>query len=149
MAADTRVSGASGGCYYSRKVLKIRGNLIGAAGVTQYTTKFIAWFRKEFPHDEELMGDDTGFEGLVLTPKGKLLMYSDCAEPDTIIGDFFAIGSGAAHAVTAMHLGKTPTEAVEIAKIFDHNTGGKVTEHVLKTASAEVQEDEDNEKDQA
>jgi ATP-dependent protease HslVU (ClpYQ) peptidase subunit len=41
---------------------------------------------------------------------------------------FYSIGSGQDFARTAMHLGKTAREAIEIAFLFDNNTGGKILE---------------------
>lgn len=43
-------------------------------------------------------------------------------------GDFAAIGSGSAFATTAMHLGKTSKQAVEVATELDLYTGGNVKE---------------------
>ena len=41
---------------------------------------------------------------------------------------FHAAGSGQDFARTAMHLGKTAREAVEIAIVFDNNSGGDIME---------------------
>ena len=43
-------------------------------------------------------------------------------------GDFAAIGSGSDFATTAMHLGKTSKQAVEVATELDLYTGGNVKE---------------------
>lgn len=40
--------------------------------------------------------------------------------------DYFAIGSGKPHALTAMDLGCTAEEAVKMAMMRDKNTGGKI-----------------------
>lgn len=38
----------------------------------------------------------------------------------------FAIGSGSAYALGAMHVGATPEEAVRVAAMLDCNTGGEI-----------------------
>lgn len=44
------------------------------------------------------------------------------------VGEFGAIGSGSPYANTAMHLGKSPKQAVEVATELDMYTGGTVKE---------------------
>lgn len=44
------------------------------------------------------------------------------------VDDFASIGSGSPYALTAMHLGKSPKQAVEIATALDLYTGGTVKE---------------------
>lgn len=46
----------------------------------------------------------------------------------TPIEEFASIGSGSRIALTAMHLGKSPKQAVEIASELDLFTGGKIKE---------------------
>ncbi|EEF1427335.1 peptidase HslV family protein [Salmonella phage ZCSE9] len=48
-----------------------------------------------------------------------------------IAGNAAAVGSGAPYALTAMFLGTTATEAVEVAKRFDPGTDGSVITHRL------------------
>lgn len=44
------------------------------------------------------------------------------------VEEFTAIGSGSEYAITAMHLGKNPKQAVEVASHLDLFTGGAVKE---------------------
>ncbi|ELY3481115.1 hypothetical protein SMX18_003207 [Salmonella enterica subsp. enterica serovar Dublin] len=48
-----------------------------------------------------------------------------------IAGNAAAVGSGAPYALTAMFMGATATEAVEVAKRFDPGTDGSVITHRL------------------
>ncbi|EDF2005360.1 hypothetical protein BZ683_23315, partial [Salmonella enterica subsp. enterica serovar Enteritidis] len=48
-----------------------------------------------------------------------------------IAGNSAAVGSGAPYALTAMFLGTTAMEAVEVAKRFDPGTDGSVITHRL------------------
>lgn len=48
-----------------------------------------------------------------------------------IAGNAAAVGSGAPYALTAMFMGATATEAVEVAKRFDPGTDGRVVTHRL------------------
>jgi ATP-dependent protease HslVU (ClpYQ) peptidase subunit len=46
-------------------------------------------------------------------------IYESTIIPARIKNDFWAIGTGANFAIAAMHLGKSPKEAVEIACLYD------------------------------
>ncbi|EMD0479919.1 hypothetical protein VPT39_004439 [Salmonella enterica] len=48
-----------------------------------------------------------------------------------IAGNAAAVGSGAPFALTAMFMGATATEAVDVAKRFDPGTDGRVVTHRL------------------
>lgn len=134
MAGDSRVTVGSIS-YHADKVFRIGDSIVGVCGDAGLTTKFLAWFRKECPSDEigMTLDDDHTFGALVLNPRG-LFYYSDCAEPDRLHDKYFAIGSGADIAVTAMTLGKTPTEAVHIACKLDFNSGAPVKTLALNHA---------------
>lgn len=138
MSADTRVSGG-GSMYHTVKIHRIRDCLVGMAGDVALTTKFLAWFRKECPSDELPINNEENksFCAIVLTPKG-LYYYADCCEPDKLKESTYAIGTGAQAAMVAMHLGKTPAQAVREAMRVDENTGGEITELHLSKPAARV-----------
>ena len=76
-------------------------------------------------NDTNLIDWDDNFHILVLNSEGlfevdRYFKLLEITEP------FFAIGSGAAVAMGAMHMGATAKEAVEVAKKVDLYTGGKV-----------------------
>lgn len=134
MAGDSKVTvGAI--AYHADKVYRIGDSIIGVCGDANNTTKFLAWFRKECPSDEVAMtlDDDHEFGALVLNQRG-LFYYSDCVEPDRLQDKYFAIGAGADIALTAMHLGKSPTEAVQLACKLNVHSGPPVKTLILHTA---------------
>lgn len=47
------------------------------------------------------------------------------------VDDFAAIGSGSPYAVTAMHLGKSAKQAVDVATALDMYSGGRVREETV------------------
>jgi ATP-dependent protease HslVU (ClpYQ) peptidase subunit len=137
MAGDSRVTVGSI-CYHTDKVFRIGDSIVGVAGDANNTTKFLAWMRKECPPDEVgmILDDEHTFSALVLNPRG-LFYYCDCVEPDRVHDKCMAIGSGADIAVTAMHFGKTPTEAVHVAcKLNTSDSGGPVKTIQLPRAAS-------------
>ena len=65
-------------------------------------------------------------QALVVLSGGAYKIGSDFSVVDC--GGFGAIGSGSPYARTAMHLGKGPKQAVEVAAELDLFTGGRVQE---------------------
>jgi ATP-dependent protease HslVU (ClpYQ) peptidase subunit len=128
MAADTRVTGVP--MYYCAKVHRIRGKLVGVAGDSAATTKFLAWFRKECPADEMLLDvkdedGDTGLMALVLDASG-IYLYTNLTEPDRMYNKFYGVGTGAPYALGAIEKGATLREAIKIAMKYDEATGGEI-----------------------
>lgn len=75
---------------------------------------------------------DDDFEALILQPDGKVYWIGKRLEPL----EYFApmtIGSGSGLALGAMLAGKSPEEAVEIAKLRDFKSGGNVTSLSIET----------------
>ena len=64
-----------------------------------------------------------GTEGLVLTADGKLFRFINPAQWLQVQQNYYAIGSGAPYALTAMSLGKNSKDAVKAAMKFDPGTG--------------------------
>lgn len=132
MAGDSRGNDHGVGIVRIQKVFrkKIKGReyLFGVAGYWEASLMFIDWFASRENSLQErlskLHGDDS-FD--VIIWDGKKLMCADafmrlteCTE------DYYAIGSGAAHAITAMDCGKSARQAVQMAMKRDINTGGRV-----------------------
>jgi ATP-dependent protease HslVU (ClpYQ) peptidase subunit len=63
---------------------------------------------------------------IVMSPDGSLVEYCDNLTPIPVENQFYAIGTGRAAAMAAMHCGKTAEEAVEIAMLVDAFSGGGV-----------------------
>ena len=144
MACDSQegVGSEAGGdraYYQSNKVYQIYSEvdvnellyLIGCAGDSDGAPLFVEWFTQyhqtEFCEKQilkRMFEFDT--DALILYPDGTIETGStygivhECNEP------FYAIGSGTKCALAAMHCGKSAAEAVEIAKLIDPHTGGKV-----------------------
>lgn len=123
MAADSKtVVGES--WFYSRKLYRIGGAIVGVAGDSQAIEKFLAWYGKPRSKKPEFK-DSESFAALVLTPKG-LFHVDESLTLDPVHDDYFAVGSGAIAALVAMDCGLSPVEAVEAASRRDLNTGGRV-----------------------
>lgn len=125
LAGDRRVTSGSMVEGQTTKVWKAHGRLFGVAGDPQIITILSKWSQKgnmsELPELPE-----TNWEWICVSRKN---LFLACVEqPEGLIMDLnpFAIGSGAAHARTAMHLGKSPKEAVRVASLFDTSTGPDV-----------------------
>ena len=90
---------------------------------------------KKRPDEISYMYEDEDFHNLIWDGK-KLLEVNWMWRPIQVQAPFYAIGSGAAAALGAMHMGATAKEAVQIAKKIDNNTGGLVV-----TASLRLKEE--------
>lgn len=69
---------------------------------------------------------------ILLIEDGQPYLYEESHVPIKLEMPFMAIGSGRDYAMAAMHLGKSAREAVEIACIFDANSGNGID--VLESA---------------
>jgi hypothetical protein len=120
MAADHFVSGG-GVPYFTVKIFRHGDHIMGAAGISAATTKWFEWMRRDCPPVEEidLAGDgDNTFVGLVLNEDG-LFMYNALCEPDHLMSEFYAIGSGSRYAMAMLADGKSPARAVQRACEYD------------------------------
>lgn len=89
-----------------------------------------AWGRA-LSNAAELDPDGETPEGHALVVLAGRIFMIDGAYGVIAMGDHGAIGSGGAFATTAMHLGKTAIQAVQIASQIDLYTGGDVKEMKL------------------
>lgn len=126
IAADSKCSSDDSFCSVY-KLRQWKDGPIGAAGDWHQILKFYEALEIGGEIDSEW-----DIEVLQLQPSG-LFIYGASLKPYPIKDKFYAIGSGAAYALTAMALGKSPREAVEIAARFDPGTGGEID--VLKGSS--------------
>ncbi len=119
IAADSMCSGEGG--YYS--VCKLRHWKDGVAGAAGDWVQILKFF-----NSIENGGDldsDCDVECMELRAEG-IYVYESTLIPARIKEPFYAIGTGSAYALAAMHLGKSPREAVEIAALFDPATRGPI-----------------------
>ena len=119
IAADSRCSTDT----WMFNVSKLRsgpGTAFGAAGTWEQILKFYAALEQNGE-----LGSECDVEVLELRKDG-LWIYNGSLVCFPIKERFWAIGTGAPYAISAMHLGKSPAEAIEIAKLFDPGTGGEI-----------------------
>jgi hypothetical protein len=127
MVCDSRMVGGFIG--RSHKVLRGESILVGWCGdaVAGYAfAEHVAGLAEEKPHN----GGDDSIDLLVLK-KNKIWLVDNRLRWLPIPQKYYAIGSGSQAAMVAMHMGATAKEAVEMAKLVDECTGGRVYEFVL------------------
>jgi hypothetical protein len=132
MAADSRGNDEHVGIVPIPKVFKkkIKGKeyIFGVAGYWEAAMMFIEWYRtRDNALHERLMKltGDNDFD--VLIWDGKKLMCADAfMYPVEVTEEYYAIGSGAAHAITAMDCGKSARQAVQMSMKRDPSTGGRI-----------------------
>ena len=126
-AADTLMVGDFKS--YFRKLHRCKnGTLIGFAGDPVDAMRFVDWIEAGMPKDDkpEFAPSDNegdGFYAIVQYKDGKVEWWSEGMRGLTFSEPFYAIGTGAQGAMVAMHLGKTPAQAVRLAMKVDPDTG--------------------------
>lgn len=128
IAADSMCSGDDGH-YLVEKLKRGKQSAFGAAGEWDKILKFYEAIEKGGELDS-----DCDIEVLELRHDG-LWVYEGTIIPARIKNRFYAIGTGAGYAIAAMHLGKSPKEAVQIAALFDPGTGGPIDVITLEKKS--------------
>jgi hypothetical protein len=119
IAADSMCSGDD--CYYLvEKLRKGKTSVYGACGDWDKILKFYQALETNGEVDSEC-----DIEVLELRNDG-LWVYEGTIIPAKLKNTFYAIGTGAGYAMAAMHLGKSPREAIEIAALFDPGTRGPI-----------------------
>lgn len=134
MVCDSKVTHGDT-AYHGLKVFRIKGALVGTAGDTSELGQFIEWFKKGAKPGSAPKIENPSFDVLVLDKSG-LRIYSGSFHADPVTDQHYAIGTGAYAALAAIHCGKTPEEAVEIACRIDVNSGPPVQTHMLAVARA-------------
>lgn len=133
MASDSRVVeqgiGSTHGPKIFRKKVGKRDVLIGGAGFSPSLMMFIDWYGSN--NDDlrnkimTLCVGDKEFEVMVWDGQ-HLTTCDEFCRLDLVTEKYYALGSGAAHAITAMDCGKSARQAVQMAMKRDINTGGRV-----------------------
>ncbi len=132
MAADSKCTNGNQS-FKTRKLYRIGDAIVGAAGNDGGINKFLEWIRAGDPDLETpKFAKDDELEALVLTPAG-LFSYGTSCAPDEVLDEFYAIGSGGNAALAAMHLGCSPSAAVEVACKVDNGSGLPVQAFALAT----------------
>lgn len=114
----------NGGMNYERHLY------VGLAG-DQSGLKFLRWVREgmDFKSKPEFAKADD-FSALVVEVMNfqirDVSVYGVHCEPEPVVEEYHAIGSGSKHAFTAMDLGQMARVAVEMAILRDPNCGGPI-----------------------
>jgi len=110
------------------KVFRSRGCLVGFAGEYYAGHIFLEWFDRHAKRKLRPSPSDVGdFTGIVLDPDGRIFTCDNHFVLVQESMDFYAIGSGAAFALSALDLGLSVEESINHASKFDIFTGGRVT----------------------
>lgn len=108
------------------KIHRIKGELFAMSGGGIHCQALIAWFKGERKaSDWPKQPDDEDCGNIVQVTKNGIFIWSGSAgpTPEPLEDKFMAFGSGRDFAMAAMHLGKSAREAIEIASLYDINTG--------------------------
>jgi len=123
MVSDSKITmnrqGVADTAYHAPKIYVYKDLLIGTAGCVGDGDKFVKWYRSKRRKPLVLEKD---FEALIVTREGLYHTDEDCALIE-VLDPWYAIGSGSAAALGALHARVTLEEAVEIACIVDANSG--------------------------
>jgi len=127
LAADKRAEY----CGLARTVTKIfrhEGALVGIAGNGAQAREMLAWYEQGAKHENfpPSQRDRDDWASLITITDAGIFNYERTPYPSRIEDQFMAWGSGRDYAITAMHLGKSAREAVEIACLFDVNCGNGI-----------------------
>jgi ATP-dependent protease HslVU (ClpYQ) peptidase subunit len=134
LAAD-RLAAIGDTAFYTQKVYKLRGHLVSFTGVQAAGVALMHWFAdgadpSKFPADAKT---DTFWARLiVIPPNGPVRTYEGLGHPCEFDRARYAAGTGAQFALTAMYLGKTAGEAVEVACALSHTSRGGWTSRTFE-----------------
>lgn len=134
-----------------KKVRKINGCLVGGAGRLSSVLQFFSWFEDwsnaqvvqgDSPHVQVFIPeglDDEDFTGLVVFTDGVIFMYEGGKRCYEILGaQYYAIGSGADFALSAMDAGASAEDAVKVAIKRDVFSGGETFKEELDEEPEEL-----------
>lgn len=120
IACDSLISDGTSSFKTSTKIYRVRGGVAGYAGTVSACLKLIAWLQK--PNSRKPVFDDDVIATAIILKKDGIwycdtdLVLMKVEEP------FYAIGTGADATRGAMHCGRSPAQAVEIACRIDQNS---------------------------
>lgn len=130
IAADTRV--VTGSSYYhATKLFRVGTSLLGTAGEGFPCLAFVEWFKSPKRNPQvlhKIFGDVEARDGIWIVElnPGGIHFWNGWGYRETILDDFFAVGTGGQAALEAMRHGLTPEQAIHRAIGHDENTGQPV-----------------------
>lgn len=109
------------------KIIRHENMRMGICGTLSTGAALFEWARNGFNPDEfpEAAKDEDDGTHLVVVKDGVpgVFLYEGVPTPIHFEGPYFAMGSGAHVATTAMHLGKSAVEAIELASELTSGSG--------------------------
>ena len=110
-----------------KKLFRVPGGILGFSGVASSGPRLAYWLINE------RRGDPPDMDGTnaVLITGVDIYLFDESPHPYSLEDKFAALGTGSMAALSAMHCGKTPAEAVKIAAKIDPFTGGKIRTMVI------------------
>ena len=112
---------SDGATYLTPKLKRLGGSIVGFAGDCSAGQKFIDWFMAEGKIPKPKYTKDEDLSVFVLNKDG-LFLWTEIDGPDKVLSPYHAIGSGGIMAITALHLGNKPEDALKIACELDPNS---------------------------
>lgn len=109
--------------FKTSKLHRVNGSIIGFCGNPEQALQFIEWRRNP---DTKPTFNEPSFEAIEVTAEGQMLWWGTEMVAIPIEDEHYAIGSGAAYALGAMAAGVSIKKAIQIAAIYDANTGTEV-----------------------
>lgn len=136
LAADKRSASKSGPITIITKIFNIDGVLVGTSGAGPQCSMLLDWAKTKFDPEKYPFKDPKEYSRILVINQDKTVLEYDTYSkyPEVIENPFYAIGSGRAYAMAAMHCGKTAIEAVEIAAAYDINSGNGIDTLTLDDA---------------
>lgn len=131
LCADTLVTDGSARVGFTSKIFRIGKGVAAISGHMAACHDALAWIRKGAKAKARPLWDfEVGFEVLWARSPTEVLLVDSTFHlmPGSVP---YTSGSGAAYAMAALRLGKTPREAVALAIELDCFSGGEIDELVL------------------
>lgn len=139
MAADSQLNGEGVTWAYIKKIRKVKGWLLGAAGNLSTTQVFLERFDPEcipagrYVPVHPTAGTKADMEALAVSPRGRIYyLEEDGVFVELKRTPFVSIGSGGDIAMAAMDIGANAVTAAKVACKYVHTCGGKVRKITLR-----------------
>lgn len=127
LAAD-KLGDSSGLRRTTTKIFRFDGGLFGSAGLGSSAMSMFEWVKAgAAPAEVPAFQLTDEYQSVLIVRKdGSVWIYGKGPHPFRMEDRFHSVGSGRDFALTAMHLGKSASEAVEIASLFETGCGNGV-----------------------
>jgi len=140
LAADTQAS-AGGTLLVANKIASVGDSLVGFSGNLADGNAFVEWLRAKYnsPTKQIPYPKMRNLRALVIDKDRSLQLYQDESEhPENHNLRMWVAGTGGDYALAAMKLGKSATEAVQLASELDIDTGVAIQSLTFERLTIEV-----------